>query len=226
MAAIALAAALSFGAIIVSRAKQTPPERDLAAEAREDLNRRQFRPLSAPLNALVSDPKYRPIPTQTHPRLGQAVPDFTLIDTDGRSVTLSDKWTAGPVVLVFYYGYHCNHCVSQLFGLNDDIEKFREMGASIVAVSADPPELTRKRYEKYGRFAFTVVADPGNKVAEQFIVYKRGAKEGDEGDLMHGTFLIDRDGKMFWANRGDGPFTENQTLLVAIHRREHRLNLP
>ena len=46
-------------------------------------------------------------------------------------------------MLVFYYGYHCNHCVKQLFGLHDDIERFRALGATVVAVSADLPETTR-----------------------------------------------------------------------------------
>ena len=52
------------------------------------------------------------------------------------------------MVLVFYYGYHCNHCVGQLFALHDDISKFRELGAEVVAVSADPPEWTRERWDR------------------------------------------------------------------------------
>ena len=173
-----------------------PPERNLAAEAQADLESRKFRPLSGPLEALVTDAAYKPTPTQVHPLLGQPAPDFTLNDTNAKPWTLSEKSKDGPVVLVFYYGYNCNHCVSQLFGLNEDIEKFRELGATVVAVSADAPELTRERYKKYGAFAFPVLSDAGNKVAEAYGTFVASRTPGEDGDLMHGTFVIDRRGRI------------------------------
>ncbi|MBU6217239.1 MAG: redoxin domain-containing protein, partial [Acidobacteria bacterium] len=215
LAVVGLAAAASLLAVVFIRSVRPAPapEKDLAAEARADLERRKFRPLSGPLQALLTDADYKPIPTQTHPLLGQTAPDFTLDDTDGKLWTLSEKLKDGPVVLVFYYGYNCNHCVSQLFGLNKDIEKFRELGATVVAVSADAPELTRERYKKYGAFAFPVLSDAGNKVAGAYGTFTPSKKPGEDGDLLHGTFVIDRLGRVLWANRGDGPFTENRTLL-------------
>lgn len=38
-------------------------------------------------------------------KVGQPAPDFTLEDTDGRSITLSDFRGKKSVVLVFYRGY-------------------------------------------------------------------------------------------------------------------------
>src|SRR5438552_3943005 len=55
-----------------------PPRRDIAQEARDELARRGFRPLSAPLEALLADPTYEPIPTQAHALHLQPAPDFTL----------------------------------------------------------------------------------------------------------------------------------------------------
>src|SRR5437763_183664 len=63
------------------------PKRDLAQEARDDLARRNFQPLSAPLAALLADSKYEPIPTQAHPLLLQTAPDFTLPDVNGKEFT-------------------------------------------------------------------------------------------------------------------------------------------
>jgi peroxiredoxin Q/BCP len=194
----------------------TPPEPDLAKEANEDLQRRGFAPLSGSLSALVEDDKYDPVPTQVHPLLNQAAPEFTLGDVDGRRWTLRELRADGPVVLVFYYGYTCNHCVSQLFGLNKDLDKFRELGTRVVAVSADPPALTRQRYERYGAFDFVVLSDEGSKVAEAFDVFRR--KPDGEGEQSHGTFVIDRAGKVVWANRGEEPFTANRTLLIEVNR--------
>jgi peroxiredoxin len=191
---------------------------NLAQEAQADLDRRNYKPLSGPLEALLADATYKPIPTQAHPLLGQPAPDFTLSDTDGKPVSLSEKLKDGPVVLVFYYGYHCNHCVSQLFALNKDIEKFRELGVTVLAISADPSEQTRERFKQYGAFGFPVLSDPSNAVATKYGTYTPSAKQGEDGDLLHGTFVIDHSGRVVWANRGDGPFTENRTLLVVVNQ--------
>src|ERR1051325_3691231 len=199
-----------------------PPRRDLANEARADLVERDFRPLSASLDAILADGEYDPVPTQAHTLLLQPAPDFTLSDTDGKPWTLAKHLENGPVVLVFYYGYHCNHCVSQLFALDKDMEKFNELGVTVVAVSADPPELTRERFRQYGRFTFPVLSDAGNKVATMYETFVSNSKVDAEGSLMHGTFVITRRGKIAWANLGDSPFTQNRTLLVEAARVERR----
>ena len=199
-----------------------PPVRDLAQEARIDLEQRHFRPLSASLAALLADKTYEPIPTQAHGLLLQPAPDFTLADVDGKEWSLAEHRKAGPVVIVFYFGYHCNHCVSQLFGIDADIEKFRELGVTVVAISADAPELTRQRFKRYGPFKFPVLSDPSNKVAQAYETFVPNPKAGEEGDLLHGTFVISGQGKIVWSNRGDSPFTENRTLLHEVARVEGR----
>src|SRR5581483_2280836 len=163
-----------------------PPVQDLARAARADLERRNFRPLSASLHALLADPNYAPIPTQTSALLLQPAPDFTLPDLHGQDWSLAQRLKAGPIVLVFYYGYHCDHCVSQLFALDKDLARFHELGAQVVAVSADPPELTRQRSKKYGAFGFPVLSDRGNQVARKYETYLPNPAADQEGDLLHG----------------------------------------
>jgi peroxiredoxin Q/BCP len=216
---LALVALVVGGSVLVSSSWwNRGSSRDLAQEAKHDLESRHFQPLSGSLQSLVSDPAYKPIPTQSHPLLGKPAPDFTLKDTDGNDWTLSQEIKKGPVVVVFYYGYHCSHCVSQLFGLAKDLDSFAEFGASVVALSSDPAETTRERYRKYGAFAFPVLCDPNDRVAEKFGAYTPSTVVGESGDLLHGTFLIGTDGKVLWANIAPEPFTENRTLLVQLHR--------
>jgi peroxiredoxin len=194
---------------------------DVAREAREFLRSQNVQPLSAPLEQLLADPYGERIPTQAHPLIGQLAPDFELIDCNKNVWHLRDRLDRGPVVLTFYFGYHCNHCVGQLFALHDDHAKFRELGANVVAVSADPPELTRQRFRQYGEFAFPVVADPGNAVAQKFGVYRPATPTARE-DLLHATFVIGRDGRVCWAYCGNDPFTGNLTLLSELARSEGR----
>jgi len=147
---------LAFSATRRAPASRTEPEPDLAAQAHQALERRKFRTLSAPLETLLNDPAYKPVPTQAHPLLGEPAPDFTLSDTDDKPVRLGELLGRSPVVLVFYYGYACDHCVSQLFAINKDLDRFRELDATVLAVSADAPDLTRKRFKADLLFQFKV----------------------------------------------------------------------
>jgi peroxiredoxin Q/BCP len=185
---------------------------DLAKGALAYVRKKEKQPLSEPLAQVLSDPTHRAVPTQPHPLLGRKAADFALLDHRRQEVRLTGRACAGPVVLVFYYGYHCPHCVAQLFSLNEDLRLFEELGARVLAVSADPPETTAARFQKYGPFDFSVLSDPGNRVAELYGAY-RPARDGEDERLDHATFLIDADGVVFWAYRGAEPFLDSKSLL-------------
>jgi len=193
------------------------PTGHLANDAKAYLRSEKSRPLISPLYEILSDKKFVVKPTQQHPLLGKVAPDFDLSDDQGNRTSLRGTLKDAPVVVVFYYGYHCNHCVGQLFGLNEDLNRFQELGTQVVAISADPPELTAKRYAEYGRFDFPVLSDPDNAVALAYGVYQPEA-EGKPENKLHGTFVIDSDGTVLWCNTGTQPFLDNQTLLTVIAR--------
>jgi peroxiredoxin len=195
---------------------------NVAAEARRFLREKNVRPLSEDLQAILTSSAQGSLPTQVHPLLGRTAPDFTLKDDRGEATTLRRCLESGPVVLVFYYGYHCNHCVGQLFAVNDDLAKFRELDATVIATSADPVEETQTRYAEYGRFGFTVLSDPGNQVAAQYGVFKPPVGDKPE-ELVHGTFVIAANGQMTWCNFGDEPFTDNRTLLIEVAKASGRV---
>ena len=156
------------------------------------------------------------IPTHDHALLGRQAPDFALADPDGKVWELRELRASGSLVLIFYYGYHCPNCVRQLRKVNSDLPLFGEVGARVVAISADPPELTRQRFDEYGRFDFLVLSDPGNKVAHAYRALR--------GNLLrHGIFLIDRDGRVAWVNVGDAPFRRSSALLCQLASMEGRL---
>lgn len=192
------------------------PTGHIANDAKAYLRSEKNRPLVEPLYEILES-KFEPQATQDHPLLGKIAPAFELPDDREQVVTLSSLLNEGPVVVVFYYGYHCNHCVGQLFGLNEDLPRFNEMGTRVVAISADAPELTAKRFAEYGRFDFPVLADKDNHVAELFGTF-RPEREGEPEKLLHGTFVLDGTGQVLWANTGNKPFLDNKTLLAVIAR--------
>jgi peroxiredoxin len=121
----------------------------------------------------------------------------------------------GPVIVVFYYGYHCPHCVAQLFALERDLAKFTGQGVRLVALSPDPVSETAEKFLRYGRFHFPVLSDPDNHVAQQYGAYTP-ATAGHDDDLKHATFLVDRSGRIDWAYTGNDPFVDNEFLLKLV----------
>lgn len=202
-----------------------PVTQSEADAAREYLRGRKAEPLSGPLQALLADATKPRVPTQQHPLLGHPAPAFALPDADGQPASLEGFLARGPVVLVFYYGYSCNHCVSQLFDLNEDLTYFRELGATVLAVGPDAPERTRAKYAEFGAFGYPVLSDADRHVAARYGLYR--PKLGDAKEWQaHGTFVLDRQGVVRWANTGDEPFTGSVTLLAELARLENRSTQP
>jgi peroxiredoxin Q/BCP len=209
-------------AVTAARIMMPPPrEENLARQAVQYLRHRKGTPLSTPLEQLLTKPDLVLTASENHPLIGKQAPDFTLKNHLGETVTLSELNRNGPVIVIFYYGYWCDHCVAQLFGVHEDIARFRELDAQVVAVSADPPEVTKERFDQYGAFAFPTVSDPDNQVAAK---YGCSIAENDgTSQTLHGTFVIGRDGNVHWVNTGHQPFLGNPTLLYELARLEGRL---
>lgn len=198
------------------------PTPNVAAEAADYLRAKNADPLSGDLQALLTDPAKKSVPTEQHALLKQLAPTFALSGADDKRVELEALLARGPVVLVFYYGYSCDHCVAQLFGIEKDLRYFTELKATVVGLSPDAPAKTRERYAEYGPFHFPVASDPDRAVAGKYAVFRPAA-----GDLpkwqAHGTFVIGRDRRVRWVNTGTEPFTDNVTLLRELAAAEGRL---
>jgi peroxiredoxin len=218
---VLLVVGVGYAAWVVLKDRQSSAETNVADQAREYLRGKNVQPLSEPLTKLLAVPESTLVKSQAHRLLNQPAPDFELSDPFNRTYRLQALLEKGPVVLIFYYGYHCNHCVGQLFAVQDDVTYFKELGAQVVAVSADPTDVTLQRFKQYGAFAFPVLSDAGNKVAETYGVFAP-ARGGKREDLQHGTFVIGRDGRVRWCNVADEPFTNNRVLLVEVARAEGR----
>lgn len=165
--------------------------------------------------AATDESSFKPQPTQTFTLLNQQAPDFELPDDGNVRRRLSVIGKDRPVVVVFYLGYGCSHCVAQLIGLDKDLKRFHELGAEIVAISSDTSEHTAEKYVEYGRFHFPVLADIDYAVSTAWGVYQPATDEKSEV-MNHGTFILDSDGKIIWGQQGKEPFLDNQTLLHVI----------
>lgn len=188
------------------------PTGNIAMDAKAYLAVAKPQDLTSSLEEILADREFVRAETEAHPIIGQVPPDFTLPNSKGEMVSLHDLTAQGPVILVFYYGYNCSHCVAQLFGLQKDLHYLSELGAQVVALSADTSEKTAEKFDRYGGFDFPVLSDTDNKTAQIYEVFTP-AHGDEEEDLKHGTFIIDKSGKVVFVNRGYQPFIDNKSIL-------------
>jgi len=105
-------------------------------------------------------------------KAGDQAPDFTAETYTGETVTLSDVYKDGPVVLIFYRGGWCPYCNRQLQELQARFEEFKDLGANLVAVSVDLRENTAKTVAE-NALSFPTVSDPDIKVVESYgLIYQ------------------------------------------------------
>lgn len=105
-------------------------------------------------------------------KVGMTAPDFTAPTYTGNKVTLSDYYKKGPVVLIFYRGAWCPYCSLHLKSFQGHLEEFKQLGATVLAVSVDKPEYGQAITKKEG-LGFEVVSDPQADILQAYhVVYK------------------------------------------------------
>jgi peroxiredoxin len=98
---------------------------------------------------------------------GDEAPDFTLPDQLGRSVSLRERLSTGPVVLAFYRGEWCPFCNLQVRALQAALPAIEARGASLLAVSPQAPDHALSIVEKAG-LGFEVLSDVDQTVIQAY----------------------------------------------------------
>jgi peroxiredoxin Q/BCP len=137
--------------------------------------------------------------------IGGEAPDFTLAGTDGtqagrRDYTLS-AYRGAPVVLVFYPADNSPVCTVQLRTYSEDISRFADLGAQVLAISPQTVEQHEAWAADQGGFAFPLLADEGRKVGEAYGIL------GPVGFYRRSVFVVDADGIVRYAHRSTAGLT-------------------
>ena len=113
----------------------------------------------------------------------KAAVDFTLTDSKGASIKLSDY--RGRVVLLDFWGTFCKICKTEIPWFIEFQNTYKDSGLSVIGVSLDKDWKSVKPYLEERKVNYTVVI--GNwDLANRFGIV----------NALPGTLLIDRDGKI------------------------------
>jgi peroxiredoxin len=100
-------------------------------------------------------------------KAGDAMPEFTLLDPDGKPVSSRDLLARGPLVISFYRGVWCPYCNLELQALQEALPEITARGASLVAISPQTAANSRKS-QRDNKLGFPILSDAHSNVANAF----------------------------------------------------------
>ncbi|MBA2113607.1 peroxiredoxin family protein [Bremerella alba] len=150
-------------------------------------------------------------PLHWHP---SAAPNWELNDVEGNRHSSAD-FMGKPYVGIFYLGSGCLHCAEQLQAFAPRITEFEEAGLGMIAISTDDSKTLKQSIDNYDEVGLPIplVSDDSLNVFKAFRVY-----DDFEDQPLHGTFIIDGNGKVRWQDISYEPFMDPSFVLAEAKR--------
>lgn len=127
--------------------------------------------------------------------VGTLAPEFTLKDQNNQDVSLADYRGEKNVLIVFYPLAFTGVCQGELCKVRDELPKYENDNAAIIAISVGPPP-THKIWAAEQGYTFPLLSDfwPHGTIAQQYQVFN-----DTSGFANRGTFVVDREGYIRFA---------------------------
>ena len=142
-------------------------------------------------------------------------PTWTLPENGGQELSLK-RFKGRPVLVIFYLGSGCRHCIEQLNTFAPFSPAYTKAGIPIVAISTDAASYLNKTTEQASLpsgFPFPIVANPDLSQFKQY-----GAFDDFENQPLHGIFLLDAEQRIRWQDISFRPFDKPEWLLEESRR--------
>ncbi len=130
---------------------------------------------------------------------------FELPRANGERFVLAAK-PQKPTLVVFYLGFGCLQCVEQLHALQKHHAALAAAGLDVVAIGDDPTDKLTTAIAALPAdqaLTFPLLADPEHTAFRAWRCY-----DEFESLPLHGTFLVDTDGRVRWQDLGAAPFVQ------------------
>ena len=131
---------------------------------------------------------------------GAEAPDFSLLDQDGKTVSLADL--SGQIsVLVFYPGDWSPVCTDQLNVYQEVLGELEARGARLYGISVDSA-FSHKAFQDHLGIAFPLLADfhPKGEVSKAYGVYIE-----ERGHNQRALVMVGQDLKVLWSHQSPTP---------------------
>lgn len=149
---------------------------------------------------------------------GQKAPDFTLVNSDKKEVSLA-SFDNNLIVLFFPLAF-TSVCTAELCEMRDNIATYADLNADIVAISVDSP-FTLDKFKEEQHLPFDLLSDFNKEASTAYDSLYETFAFGMKGVSKRSAFVIDRNKTVQYAevldNAGEVPnFTAIQETLTKM----------
>jgi peroxiredoxin Q/BCP len=125
--------------------------------------------------------------------VGDPAPDFTLVDSNGTKVSLSD-FRGQQVIVYFYPAAGTPGCTKQACDFRDNLSDLNDAGYQVLGVSPDKPEKLAKFVENE-QLTFPLLADPDKTALSKWGAFgeKKNYGRTVQG-VIRSTFVVSPEG--------------------------------
>lgn len=134
---------------------------------------------------------------------GDNAPDFTLKNTEGSEVSLSDYQGKSNVVLLFFPLAFSSVCTDELCHMRDNLKDFEKLDAEVIGISVDSFYALRE-FKKQQNLNFPLLSDFNKKACTAYDT-KHEDLFGYKGVAKRSAFVVDKQGKVAYAEVLDDP---------------------
>src|ERR1700757_2345086 len=128
---------------------------------------------------------------------GQPAPQFTLISTEKKPVSLSD-FKGKKVILHFFPFAFTGTCTTQLCTMRDNFGYYDGLNAVILGISVDSP-FTLAKFKEENNYQFPLLSDFNKEVCAAYGAIYEEFVLGLKGVAKRAAFVIDEDHKVIYA---------------------------
>ena len=147
--------------------------------------------------------------------VGMKAPDFTLLDKEGNTVSLSD-FRGRRVVVYFYPKDNTPGCTRQACAFGALYGEFKKKGVVVIGVSRDSVK-SHAGFAQRQNLPFVLLSDPDRVAIEAYGVWQEKKMCGKVSmGVVRTTYLIDEAGRIAAVMPSVKPDTNAQEILAQL----------
>ena len=127
-------------------------------------------------------------------QVGDKAPDFKLLSTDLKDVSLSD-YKGRKLVVHFFPLAFTGVCTAQLCTMRDSFGYYQGMNADVVGISVDSP-FTLAKFKEEQAYQFPLLSDFNKETSQAYGSFYEDFVLNLKGVSKRAAFVIDEEGKI------------------------------
>ncbi|HTD98451.1 MAG TPA: peroxiredoxin [Mucilaginibacter sp.] len=147
---------------------------------------------------------------------GQQAPQFTLVSSELKEVSLSD-FKGKKVIIHFFPMAFTGVCTTQLCTMRDNFGYYDGLGAQILGISVDSP-FTLAKFKEENNYQFPLLSDFNKEVSTAFGAIYAEFAFGLKGVSKRAAFVLDEEQKVIYAEvlESAGDLPDFEAIAAAV----------